>query len=279
MKLLPITLSIALAFTMLNMNAQNFNGTATYQSKTNMKGSVHFGGMDEATQKMLDEKMNKAFEKEYTLRFDKTTSLYVENAKEKLNVGNNSGIMTLNSFGDDGKLYKDIKAGIYVNETEMMDKPFLIEDQLTKWDWQITTETKEIGGYLCQKATATIQVTAQEIEDYKNNLEEMKKHKTAFIMDNGAPKAKTHTAWFALEIPVNQGPGNYWGLPGLILEVSEGKTNLLCSKIVLNSKDPIVITKPTKGKKVNQKQYEKIEEDKLNSMKDRNGVINISVGG
>jgi GLPGLI family protein len=41
-------------------------------------------------------------------------------------------------------------------------------------------------------------------------------------MDNlEMPKDVTITAWYTPEIPVNQGPENYWGLPGLILEIND----------------------------------------------------------
>jgi predicted GIY-YIG superfamily endonuclease len=51
------------------------------------------------------------------------------------------------------------------------------------------------------------------------------------------PKEISITAWYTPEIPINQGPENYWGLPGLILEVTDGKTVILCSKLVLNTKE------------------------------------------
>ena len=41
-------------------------------------------------------------------------------------------------------------------------------------------------------------------------------------------------AWYTPQIPVGHGPAEYWGLPGLILEVSAGNTTMLCSKIVMN---------------------------------------------
>jgi GLPGLI family protein len=42
-------------------------------------------------------------------------------------------------------------------------------------------------------------------------------------MDNlEIPKDVTITAWYT-EIQVNQGPENYWGLPGLILEINDGE--------------------------------------------------------
>ena len=34
------------------------------------------------------------------------------------------------------------------------------------------------------------------------------------------PKTIEVTAWYTPEIPINQGPADYWGLPGLILEVN-----------------------------------------------------------
>ncbi len=35
-------------------------------------------------------------------------------------------------------------------------------------------------------------------------------------------KLRTTTAWYTLDIPVQHGPGEFWGVPGLILQVEEG---------------------------------------------------------
>jgi GLPGLI family protein len=61
------------------------------------------------------------------------------------------------------------------------------------------------------------------------------------------PKETIVTLWYT-EI-CNQGPDKYWGLPGLILEVNDGKTVILCSKVVLNSKTKAEI-KATKRKEI-----------------------------
>ena len=87
------------------------------------------------------------------------------------------------------------------------------------------------------------------------------------------PKEKTITAWFTPEIPVSLGPLNYWGLPGLILELNEEKNIILCTKIVLSNKKNIKIKIPNSGKKVTQKEFDKIEREKLDSMKDADGEI------
>ena len=52
----------------------------------------------------------------------------------------------------------------------------------------------------------------------------------------------TITVWYTPQIPVNTGPGNYQGLPGLILEVNDGTETVICSKIVLNPKDEVNIS-------------------------------------
>jgi GLPGLI family protein len=98
---------------------------------------------------------------------------------------------------------------------------------------------------------------------------------------------RTITAWYTPQIPVNNGPAMYQGLPGLILEVHDGKLTIICSKIVLNPEDKVKIEEPTKGKVVNQKNYDGILEKKNKEMmeryaprKGREGEsISITIGG
>ena len=81
-----------------------------------------------------------------------------------------------------------------------------------------------------------------------------------------APKEIQVTAWYAPEIPISQGPDNYWGLPGLILEVSDEKTVILCSKIVMNTKDKKEIKEPGKGKVVSQKEFDEVMLKKMEEL-------------
>ena len=89
-------------------------------------------------------------------------------------------------------------------------------------------------------------------------------------------------------MPVSNGPDNYQGLPGLILEVNDGKTTIVCTEIILNPSQKITIEEPKKGKVVSQKKFIKIEKQKsdelMEKFKGRNGVdlgngINIKIGG
>ena len=79
------------------------------------------------------------------------------------------------------------------------------------------------------------------------------------------------TAWYTLSIPISQGPTEYWGLPGLILEVSAGNVIMLCSKIVMNPEEKIKIKRPTKGKVVTKKEYNEIISGKMQEMRENRG--------
>ena len=77
------------------------------------------------------------------------------------------------------------------------------------------------------------------------------------------------TAWYTMEIPVGHGPDDFWGLPGLILEVSYQNTRILCTKIVMNPKEKKEIKEPNKGKVVTQEEYDKIVREKMEEMRER----------
>ena len=84
------------------------------------------------------------------------------------------------------------------------------------------------------------------------------------------PKEINITAWYTPEIPVSQGPDSYWGLPGLILEVNDGKTTILCSKVVMNAKEKVEIKAPSNGKVVTQKEYDETVIKKMEEMSEMN---------
>ena len=108
-------------------------------------------------------------------------------------------------------------------------------------------------------------------EDQTASKEAKEGAKTSFMDQIEMPKEITITAWYTPEIPVNQGPEGYWGLPGLILEVNDGKTTILCSKVVLNPKEKADIKAPAAGKEVSQKEYDEIVIKKMEEMSEMGG--------
>jgi len=269
-----ITSVLALFISVITFAQQDFQGQAFYQSKTSVNMD-NFGGreMSEDRKKQMAERMKSMFEKTYILTFNKTESIYKE--EEKLATpGQGGGFrMMMGSFSG-GKQYKNVKDQKLLQEQEFFGKQFLIKDSLPKLNWKMESETKQIGKYMCFKATAIKKVDEMDFNSMRrrnrNNEEEAKaKDSTATnnIMDEiEVPKEIIVTAWYTPQIPISQGPGEYWGLPGLILEVSADRTTILCSKIVMNPSEKDEIKAPTKGKEVTKQEYNKIIKKKMEEM-------------
>lgn len=257
--------------------AQDFQGIATYESKTQMgEFEAEGGGITPEIAAMLKEQLSKSFERKYTLRFNKAASVY---EVEKQLAGTSSGEMgmQLDMIGG-GKQYKNLKDKVAITESEVYSKEFLIKDSLSKLEWKLENETKKIGNYTCYKATIKVDKKAEAADEEEKNSK-------AINILGSVEKDMVITAWYAPEIPVSHGPDEYWGLPGLILEVNDGATTILCSKIVLNPKEKIEIVAPKKGKKVTKAEFAKIIEEKTNEMmmmeegvSDENRMI-IKIGG
>ncbi|NIJ43742.1 GLPGLI family protein [Wenyingzhuangia heitensis] len=245
---------------------QNFQGKAYYFSNTSMDMS-RFDNPDfsEEQKKRIMDRMKSMFQKKFILSFNQTESLYKK--EEKLEAptqggggGNRFGAMM--SGATDGDRYKNIQTQKMLKDAELLGKAFLISDPLEKLEWKMTGETKNIGQYTCFKATAKRVVTntgtpGPPPRGNKKEEESQIKEKEIIV-----------TAWYTMQIPVSHGPDVYWGLPGLILEISADNTTILCSKIVLNPVESIKIKKPTKGKKVSEKEYAKISLEKFTEMRE-----------
>lgn len=285
MKTIVVTLLTFFA-AVISVFAQDFQGMAVYESKTSTADmTAGFAGNREITpemQKMIQERMKAAFEKTFILNFDKSASIYKE--EEKLEAPGQGGGMRFmsNMMGGGGTHYKNVKEKIFTVDKEFFGKEFLVKDSLPKYEWKLEGETKQIGNYTCYKATAVRPVTQSDFRNFRRKAEDKKEEKkegetkkeetkTTNFMDGWEmPKEINITAWYTPEIPINQGPENYWGLPGLILEVTDGKTVVLCSKIVLNTKEKKEIKAPKNGKEVTQAEYDKIVMEKMAEMREMN---------
>lgn len=256
------------------LNAQNFQGVAEYETKTIFEGKISLGGdADPVMQKKIEESMKKAFEKKYILTFNTFESIYKE--EEKLNAPQQNSLgMVMSVSGGGESYYRNIKENQYVEEQEFFSKEFLVIDELVKNNWILSDEIKKIGNYNCMKATMIFPVTQEQKDSYEKRKEKQENNPTQFL-ELKEPEDRVVEAWFTMDIPVSHGPAEFWGLPGLIMEVHDGKTIYLCSKITLNPKEKFTIKKPKSGQKVSKKEYEKIVEKKLESMKDKDGIIRI----
>lgn len=105
-------------------------------------------------------------------------------------------VVDIRRRGESAKTYKDRQAKqimtIDNGPLEAFDTYTLfrfIED-IHPQHWEIATDTLAVLGYNCQKAT------------------------TSF-------RGRNYTAWFAMDIPVSEGPWKLYGLPGMILKVED----------------------------------------------------------
>lgn len=254
---------VSLLLVVANANAQEFQGEAIYKSKRKVEIKLDSTQMASGMAEQVQEMLNKQFEKTYVLNFNKTESVYKE--EESLAPPQPQGAMVMvMSVGGSDVLYKNLKEKRYTNQNESFSKMFLIKDDLEEIKWELGSETKNIGNYTCFKATTT-----REVEDFDNEVS-FNGDKDLSTSD-AEPKMKdiTITAWYTPQIPVSAGPGNYHGLPGLILEANDGSETVICSKIVLNPQNPSQIEEPKSGKEVDQATYDKIMEKKTKEMEER----------
>ena len=90
--------------------------------------------------------------------------------------------------------------------------------------WQMIEETDTILGYVCQKACLTY-------------------------------AGRDYTAWFTTEIPINDGPWKFWGLPGLILKVVDKEEQFEWVAIGLENIDGDIVMNKGDYEKANPTQF------------------------
>lgn len=264
-KMILVCLFATFSFSVLAQ--ADFQGKAYYESKTTAE-MPDFGGrqISEEQKKRIESRMKSLLEKTYILSFNRSESIYKE--EEKLEAPSSSNSRGFRGPGalTPGPKYKNIKTNQVIVDQEFFGKQFLIKDNLPKLVWKMESETKKIGQYTCFKATTVKVVSQTDFTSFRGpRREEEDKDKKE---EPAEPVEITVTAWYTPQIPVNQGPGDYWGLPGLILEVSADKTTILCSKIILNAKEDTEIKIPTKGKEVTQAEYTKLVTKKMAELRE-----------
>ncbi len=120
-------------------------------------------------------------------------------------------------------------------------KTFYYDETMEKPQWKLHTETKQIEGYNCQKATASF-------------------------------KGREWVVWYTSELPFSDGPWKLWGLPGLILEAQDSKGYFHFTfrgiEPIDAKEDSIVLMKPRwiKATKEYVKELQALEKKDLNEM-------------
>ncbi|ARV07444.1 ribonuclease Z [Polaribacter sp. SA4-10] len=245
----------------------NFQGKASYMSKTTMDMSRFGDEMSEQQKKQMMARFKNYLEKNFTLSFNKTESSFKENVK--LDAPGTTGRRWGNNNGQ-GSIYKNLKDREMIEDIEQFSKRFLVVEKMDQPKWEMGVETKKIGQYTCYKATMVkVDNKVDWGKMFSRRGDNKKKDSTNTEDKKEAVKMLAVTAWYTPQIPVSSGPANYFGLPGLILEINEGRTTMLCTEIVLNPSETIEIKKPTKGKEVNREEYNKIVKKKTEEIREQ----------
>jgi GLPGLI family protein len=191
-----------------------------------------------------------AFPKEITnyfdLKFFGSKTLYSANdslnnlAERKRHQKREEGggfMIKMDSGEDEHITYTDYAANEVIDQVNFMTRLFLVQSTPTSPKWKITGQQKKIKEYLVLEATS--------------------------VIDSAVVRA-----WFCPTIPAKIGPRSLTGLPGAILEVYfEGdKVTYTAEEITLKPIQPSEIIKPKKGKKVTQKEFNEIVEEKTKEM-------------
>ncbi|MDG4715830.1 GLPGLI family protein [Winogradskyella marincola] len=286
------TALVLFCFCAVSFAQKDFQGKAYYMSKTTMDLD-EWGGreMTPEQKKRIEERMKSFLEKEYILTFNKEESIYKED--EKLEApGSGRGWGGFSGGFTGGPKYKNVKSKELLQDQEFFGKQFLIKDELKSLEWKMGTETKQIGQYTCFKATAIKTVDGfdwrsmrrRRDNDDKDKKEGEKKNDSIKKDDDPmseieVPKTIEVVAWYTPQVPINQGPDDYWGLPGLILEINADRTTILCTKIVMNPDEKEEIEKPKKGDEVTKAEYNEIITKKMQEMREMYGGRRGNRGG
>jgi GLPGLI family protein len=260
-------LTLFLVFITITSFAQkDFEGQATYMSKTTMDMSRFGNQMSEQQKKQIMARMKNFLEKTYTLSFNRNESSFKEDVK--LDAPGSSGPRWGASNGQ-GSIYKNLKEREMIEDVEQFSKRFLVVEPMDQPKWELGTESKKIGQYTVYKATMT---TVDNKIDWGGIFRRGRRNQakdSTNTEDKEEVKMLNVTAWYTPQIPVSSGPESYWGLPGLILEINADRTTMLCTEIIINPSESIEIEKPKKGKKVSREEYNKIIKVKTEELKER----------
>jgi GLPGLI family protein len=240
-------------------SAQQKEGKVVYERTVQM--TVNFAGMNEEMQRMIPKSRTDKFE----LTFGNNQSLYkaaeTDNEDDGTFSSDNGGVqIRMVAQGTNDMMYSNFETSKRVEQREMFDKKFIIDDSIRSLKWKMTGETKTILNHNCMKAVATQIRTRPQPIMVDGKMERKDVTDTTEI-----------TAWFATDIPVSAGPGEFQGqLPGLVLEVDAGR--LVYKALSVSDKaDLSIIKEPTGKKKYTQAEFRTETEKMVEEMQKNNG--------
>ena len=139
------------------------------------------------------------------------------------------------------KVFYDFGKNEMTRHLVFMTRDFAIESEIERKAWKLTNKRVKVLDRTCMGA---------ELKEGDDTI----------------------TAWFSPEIPISAGPGEFFGLPGLILVVEiNGETAFMATSIDLTPPKEDALSKPEDGKKVTREEFDQIMEEKVKEYRETKG--------
>jgi GLPGLI family protein len=174
------------------------------------------------------EELKKQFPKvvadNYTLQFNSKESFYFLTKENP----DNKYINMIFKPTETNYVHQKHELGMVTNAASVFETVYLVNDSLAKYEWKITGEVRDIAGFECKKAVTKICDSVVVV---------------AFYTD---------------QIPVQAGPENFNGLPGMILGFAVPRlgTTIFATSISLQSAPVYTVPKLSKPVKTTNKQLD-----------------------
>ncbi len=174
----------------------------------------------------------------YELHYNESASMYISSKEQdqpEMASGGGHRMMRMNK--PDRDVYKNLDENKLVDSREFMTKKFLIKGTLDEAEWKIADGQKQILDYMCLKAVY---------------------HDTS----------DTYTAWFTPQITISNGPAEYSGLPGMILQlvVNDDDRTITALSVTEQPVEKEMLKEPKKGKEVTSEEFKQIVHEKMKEM-------------
>jgi GLPGLI family protein len=128
---------------------------------------------------------------------------------------------------EDYQIYRNYNQQSCFDRIGVLGKTYIVKDEIPKSKWKILGEIKEVSGYVCMKAETHDTIKGQKI-----------------------------IAWFTDKILIPSGPGEFGGLPGLILEIDiNDKASTIIAESINLDVQPEIIPPKSKGKIIDYEKY------------------------
>lgn len=200
------------------VNAQQFiaSGAIEFEVRTNNHRAMGDEGM---WAEMFKDKIPQFSTTYYQYTFNDNKSIYkFDRYDEKNKLPRGFGFGSV----EDDVWYNDYATGAFTNYRYVIDNNYLLTGALMNIEWKLSpTETREIAGFNCRKATGII-------------------FDSVYVF-----------AFYTDEITVSGGPMGIHGLPGMILGITIPRmfTSYIATKLEISGVDVRKVVAPQKGKK------------------------------